>query len=524
MKKILYTIILALSATMLSCNLDEFPDYAIATQPGKPMIENIKDVEYFTNGLLTTFRSNLSGDSYYVSEVVCDAFNATISSGYWMGDIHSMGKNFTASNNYTSVIWNKEYLNIKDYNIFLEEIQKFTLVEDEEDASEEDREKHRILVEQSPGYAYLFRAKAYLNLVRYYGKAYDEKTAETDLGVPIITKWSQELKPARSSVAEVYKQIKLDLDSAAIHLKEARGQISSVKPTADCVNFMYARYYLDIKSYDKAAEYAEKVINSEAGYYLASDSTSFEMEFHYDQGGEAIMQVTGGYEEWSGGLCRLYTNANYKRKYSNIMGGIYFIPDYIPTKKLIESYSEDDLRFKCWYTNKYVTYNNGIENVGKFYTFIKFLGNPRLNEYGVNGVPNARQFAKPFKLNEIYLIAAEAHALNGNEAKAQYYLNAIQRARHAQPTSATMDNIKKEWFRETVGDGQRMVCLKRWRDGFKGREPQEEAFEANIIYKSDGFVDRDFPSDDVHWQWPISTYELRVNPNIEQNPGYKIFD
>ena len=53
-----------------------------------------------------------------------------------------------------------------------------------------------------------------------------------------------------------------------------------------------------------------------------------------------------------------------------------------------------------------------------------------------------------------------------------YILNQLQQARKAANTTGSMDNIKKEWFRETVGEGLRLASIKRWGDGLVVRTEQ----------------------------------------------------
>ena len=118
----------------------------------------------------------------------------------------------------------------------------------------------------------------------------------------------------------------------------------------------------------------------------------------------------------------------------------------------------------------------------------------------------------------MYLIAAEANAQAGNTAKATEILNALQSARHATLTEGTMENIKNEWFKETVGEGLRLSCLKRWGDGMGARTPQEGT--ELIIMKGAAYEQRTVAAGTDKLTWPVPTYEMQVNPNLVQNPGF----
>lgn len=112
-----------------------------------------------------------------------------------------------------------------------------------------------------------------MELVRHFAKAYNAATASSDLGVPLVIAYNQLEKPHRATVAKVYEQIKADLDQAAsLGIAEEKGKSRSELVTADVLNMLYARYYLDTKNNEKAAEYAEKVINSEAEYVVSSNA------------------------------------------------------------------------------------------------------------------------------------------------------------------------------------------------------------------------------------------------------------
>ena len=120
----------------------------------------------------------------------------------------------------------------------------------------------------------------------------------------------------------------------------------------------------------------------------------------------------------------------------------------------------------------------------------------------------------------MYLIAAEASLANNNTAAAKEYLNAIQTARGASATEATTANIQNEWFKETVGEGLRMSCLKRWGTGYSGRPGQNAAVELKALMNGAEYAQKSMPATDYHWQWPIPAYEMQINPNLKQNDGY----
>lgn len=505
-----YLLILGVGAmTLTSCNLEELPKTSISYVDGKDMITNIDDLIKLENGLNQSFRVTNYGQISEADEVMCDGFNATVDYGNNFGSVHRTDNSFSSSDYDTRDMWAINYWAIKNYNLFIEHVAKF----EGEDASE------KAYAEVADGKAHFYRAASYLQLVRHFGKAYGASSS-SDLAVPLVLVYNQLEKPARATVAEVYAQIKSDLDYAASKLSGVAGVIGSKTPTIDAVNALYARYYIDIKDYANAAAAAKKVINSKAGYALASTLAAMDAEYSNDAGTEPIMQLAGtlaesGATEVFNGVSNNLVNDIYTMTTSDKTYGIYIRPYYIPSKKLVESYEANDLRLQVWFTDAMTCVLGGANLTGKFYNFVKYLGNPGLTS---TGIPNARQLIKPFMLGEMYLIAAEADFRAGKAADAKATLNALQAARGASQTEATEDAIENEWFKETVGEGLRINCFKRWGKGFSGRAAQDGAAQA--VQTSNAFVGKSMTADDFHWQWPVPAYEMQVNDNLVQNPGY----
>lgn len=484
----------AVVSVLASCNLDLVPISSIAYEEGGQLIQTQANLTALENGLLQSYRTLHMGEFEIASEVMMDGFNATLDYGNNYGGIHKTDYNFTSSDYYVEDYWSYNYSAIKNYNIFIAAA---------DNVDDEIRAKARV----AKGEAFFLRAASYLNLARHFGKAYKAASAGTDLCVPLVVVYDQQEKPARATVAEVYGQIKADLDSAALCLAGVKGKVRADRPTIDAVNALYARYYLDVADYAKAAEYAHKLIDSET-YKLSSTAEEMEAEFVNDAGTEPIYQVFASLSEG--------TNASAVWTYwtSDNNHGEVFKPYYIPTKDVIDMYSTGDLRFAAWFDNTQWVQLNGKYYQGEFYIFTKYWGNPALT----SSIRNGRQAPKPFTIAEQYLIAAEAELAGGNAPAARADLNALQSARGADQTEATEANIRKEWFKETIGSGLRMSCMKRWGIGYNGRPMQAGA--VNVLNGGDVYEGKVFKADDYHFQWPIPSHEMKINKNLKQNDGY----
>lgn len=506
MKNILkYALAAAASVVALaSCDLNLLPSTSIAYDENGVLFAYDTDVAAFEAGILASYRSIQGGDNALAEDVQLDYFNAHADYGNNYGSLHKCDYNFTAGDYDVQDFWSSNYGAIKNYNIVIENADNIVDASLLKDAR------------RTKGEAFFFRASSYINLARHFGKDYNASSASSDLCVPLILKYDQNEKPERATMQAVYDQVKQDLDSAAFILGSVAGKVRAQAPTIDAVNALYARYYLDTDQLSKAAEYANKVINSAAGYALCASDADFINEYIKDEGKEPVMQMYASLAELPNAISA-YTALTAG---SDVEEGYYFIPYFLPTKDLIDSYDEGDLRLKFWYGNEIGDYVPSLAGKtipvknggGYFYDAIvlkKHLGNPALVS---SGIPNGRNAIKPILISEMYLIAAEA-----GDASA---LAALQTARGAEVTDYSAAAVQKEWYRETVGEGFRLSCMKRWNIGFAGRTPQETCSRNSIIMTGEFFENKSLPAGDFHYVWPIPSYEMKINSNLVQNPGW----
>jgi hypothetical protein len=232
-------------------------------------------------------------------------------------------------------------------------------------------------------------------------------------------------------------------------------------------------------------------------------------EYIYDEGSEPIVQLYASIAEGAVGNT-IFTQVGQDKD------GKFFQPYYLPSKRLIDAYEPGDLRLTNWFSSSlYPVFTNGSRHEG-IKTFIKYYDNPSLR---TGLIERGAHKAKTIMIGEMYLIAAEAYAMDGVLSKAKTYLNALQTARKAKLTSGSMENVKNEWFRETVGEGLRLSCLKRWGEGFTGRPAQIAA--SAIVMTGDAYTEKVMEADSYVMNWPVPSYELKLNENLIQNDGYE---
>jgi len=484
-----------LATSIVSCDLDIYPTNALVSEEA---FETYDDAANFANGLNTYYRTMFYGVFSETEEVQGPWFNAQLDFGNRKGDVHRMDASLTSSCYDFEDVWEGTYTRILQFNNFINNVDKI------EGSAEETAE-----LQVFKGRAFLYRASAYFELLRRFAKDYDASTADSDLGVPLVLTIDVNAKPARNTVAECVAQITSDLDSAALGLANEPGAAASIYPTIDAVKALKAEFALYRDDYTEAASLSQELID-EGLYILSSDSTAFSNEWTYDSGQECILQMTTTKSSESANTNAIYIGYD--------VGSDNYSPDFLPTQSLLNLYGSNDLRGKYWFTK----YDNvQISTSNKSLTlFTKYPGNPNFDD-GSNR--NYKHKPKVFTIGKIYLINAEANIMKAtpDSTSARLSLNALQSARQGNITEPTMENIKSEWARETIGEGLYIECLKRWHEGFSGRLPQDiDAISSN---PASAYNEIDVAADFAKLiYWPIPSYELQVNANLVQNSGWGI--
>lgn len=110
----------------------------------------------------------------------------------------------------------------------------------------------------------LLRALSYFLLVNEFAQPYSNNPTQNP-GLPLkLTSDPNDLPQSRSTVAEVYDQVVLDLKDAITYLTLQQGETpkSNIYATKEAAEALLARVYLYMENWDGAWEMANKVITS----------------------------------------------------------------------------------------------------------------------------------------------------------------------------------------------------------------------------------------------------------------------
>jgi hypothetical protein len=370
-------------------------------------------------------------------------------------------------------------------------------------------------LQELEGDVYFARALAYSELVKMFCKAYDPQSAETDLGVVLVDSYYNPGEVVRATLKKSYEFILADLAKADEYIVRSPSEyVSWFTPVV--VDALYARVYLYMQEWEKANEYATRVID---GYQDGDDfhtsvhrlasvnlevnssvgvMSQYQYVWNYDQGSEIIWRVGFTQTSYGGALGRVFMNYNM----------VNYLPDYVPSEEVLVSYSSQDMRRQTFF-------RSGLR-IGYSYTLtqpllVKYEGNYDFLAADVRRYYHV-SMPKPFRISEQYLIRAEARCrmveqgVSGmSYSQAAADIATLRAARYTTGSGASLsadnwlDIISAERVKELFMEGFRLHDLKRWDRGFE-RKPQSNSIkEGNSLKIEKG---------DPRFVWPIPQHEL----------------
>jgi len=322
---------------------------------------------------------------------------------------------------------------------------------------------------QLEGEALFVRGTMHFELVRLYAKQWDPLTTNSNPGVPIKTSPTKDLEDAseklsRNTVAEVYQQVITDLTAAAAKLPEENPRRAN-KYSAIA---MLSRVYLQKSDFAKARDAANQVIQSG----LFELSASVLAPFTNKNTAESIFEIQQNDQNNAG-----TANNGLTTFYASLIG--IGRGDLRVSTTIYNSYSATDVRKAQWY---YIGVGShaGALQCGKWLTFS-------------TNIPVMR-------LAEMYLTRAECNlrlgTAVGNTPDGDY--NIVRaRAGLAASVGVSLDAILLERRLELAFEGLRIHDLRR-----------NKLATGSFAWDADELV------------FPIPQFEINVNDQLVQNPGY----
>ncbi|GHT15214.1 membrane protein [Bacteroidia bacterium] len=391
----------------------------------------------------------------------------------------------------TALVWQFYYRIIANTNLIIGNI----------DAAEGTQAERDMI----KGQALVYRAWAHFMLVQVYGKRYDPKGTNDNLGVPIMTFESPESK-ARNTVAKVYTQINIDLDTAIVRLAGYK-RLNKSHLDQSVARGIKARVLLTQGQWEDAAKMADLAAT---GYPFmpAADHTKgyndyANVEWMWSSKIQMDQNITfSGFFGYMG--CN--HNGRATKEY----------PRMINSTLYNQIAATDVRKGKLWIpdgaTNPSVVTPTGSTDVRLNYMQQKFKAEDN-STAGTGCVPYMR-------VAEMYLIAAEGYARAGmnNTARSRLHSLMVTRNNPSYPTSLNSGDLLVQEILtarriELWGEGFRWLDLKRL------DLPLDRSSSSAANTVASAAMTTSVPAGDDRWQWKIpKNIELNANDLIVQNP------
>lgn len=371
-------------------------------------------------------------------------------------------------------LWEKYYSTVAIANAVLERIQYVSAI------SDKDKQALRGIISE----AKTLKAYSYFNLLRLFAGAYADGPEKDG----IILKDKFELAfLKRSSINECVAAIR-QLLTEAVSVENSPSQVYWF--SRQSAYYLLAALELYAENYDKAEEYALKILSSTKAYNLLG-SAHYKKLWGKEACDERIFSVytTNTY----------YTDINYDRN----KGDFFTLnPD------LTNLYSESDIRYEA---TVYPKEMKG-ETIGETF-WVPYLG--KYNRLNWND--NPIQYINKLRVSGLCFILAEAYCQDrkGHDALALEVINNYLTQREAPlldtslAGTALLKAILREKWKEFAGEGERYFDLKRYRKSLLSDWTRSAALKSKQIR-----------SDDYRWLFPIPKGEYLYNDNISPNPGW----
>lgn len=357
-------------------------------------------------------------------------------------------KNLRPENSFISAIWTESYDAINRVNNVLANLQ----VVDED------------IRQRVEGEAKFLRGAIYFELVRVFGKAWNDGDPTSNLGVPIVLNPTESITEesfvSRNTVSEVYTRVITDLTEARDLLPTSNSFFADTY----AASAILSRVYRQQGDWENARDEANRVIE-EGSYSLVSTYTDVFANSSNTSEDIFAIQVTS--QDGANDL------------------NLFYAPD--------EDGGRGDVDILQVHLDKYET---GDERLDQFYQDANGVVRTAKWQNSVDGNISV------VRLAEMYLTRAEGNLILGETVgdSPANDLNAVRnRVGLVDNLTPTLEDIRNERFFELAFEGHFLHDLKLWERAQPGSGLNWNANE--LVY-------------------PIPQRERDANGNLDQNDGY----
>lgn len=499
------TLLLLLAGGVASCNLDKYPMGSAIDE--EQAFTTVDDAKHFRDGIYYLARQCFSAYTVVPVNIQGEGINATTDYGNIYGFQYTW--TFLDSDAVVEQLWTYCYAAIYQINYFIEKGSAIRAGYDDIDETDTEAVNERNELDRYLGEAYLFRAMLYHQLATFYCDDYDPATAtEEHNGLILSVKADVNARLERSSLFDTYDRINTDLAEGRRLLTAAGVTSQEYYLSPEIADYLEAKVLLHTDNWTEAAAKAAAIADQ---HPLITSSTDFMNMWKNNSGSEILFQFFASSQEGRSDYGAVFLNDPYQQ-------GLVIVPYYIPTRYMVNQYSNTDIRKKAYVDQRTANIGTGTYSIN---AVTKYPGNPNLNS--TDAVNDLMHNVLVYRSADFHLMAAEAYARINDLANANKYLKNVVTARDAEvewedytSIDAVFSAIKNERLKEMFMEGNRIADLKRWGDGMdrRGQEPQNESI---VI---DNGMDLYVPADDYRFTWPIPQSEKNANPAIKDQTNW----
>ncbi len=435
-------------------------------------------------------------------------------------DLEEMNEfTFSAEHSFLSGCFQSYYTIIYDANIVIK------YIEDDTDV------KGQMIAE-----AKVFRALAYIDLISLWGTP------------PLVDHplESDEYSQPNGDVDELWDLVETDLteaiESGYLTEKSEVTDNSIYRVTKQFAQALLGKAHLYQEEYSEAADAFEEVINSELYALYEGD---YDDIFAYDNKNNCevmfelnrVDDATNVWDNYS--LYQLMVNWRSDRFTATPITdlGLYSLgwgfcaPQEGLYNAFVAEEGEDGYRLNLTLKtydeveDMGVSMDAGTTVIGEGYFFWKDrITADEVPAEGYGYAWNANFMLMRYA--DVLLMAAEANLKDGNQSKADTYLNLVRSRAQLASATATMDVIKNERRLELCFEDVRYQDLIRWGDAatilaIQGATYPVMAANGTVTYSSTGNSEGKYGfQTGQHELFPFPATEIQLNSNITQNPGW----
>ena len=202
-------LLLLVGVGITGCDLNRYPTNVLRLENS---LENYDDAVAYNRGVMAQFRNRIGGTFAYPQEYMADCFNALADWGLAAPGLHGW-RELNANSGTFATCFQMYYSTLKNVNFTVENYHKVKeTLKEKYDKTDDEEEKAELKGQMDDinlfiGTACFARAYYYYNFLLRFGIPYNAATADTDLGVPLVTTYDVSSRVTRNTVRECYDQI-----------------------------------------------------------------------------------------------------------------------------------------------------------------------------------------------------------------------------------------------------------------------------------------------------------------------------